>query len=386
MFAVSLGLAAVAIWLYLVFGRAFFWLQRPSQHIPYSLHGAVIAAVVPARNEAAVIPETIPALVQQDYEGYFHVFLVDDHSDDRTGPLARQAAQSVGRTERLTVLQAPPLPDGWTGKLWALETGIRSALEVFPDIEYFLLTDADILHPQHSLSRLVALMEAGSLNGRPYALVSLMARLHCSSLVEKLLIPAFVFFFQMLYPFRRANSPSDRVAAAAGGVMLVDRRALEEIGGLESIRGALIDDCTLAAAIKRQGRIWIGLSSDIRSVRVYKSLWEIWRMVSRTAFTQLKHSRALLLATVLGLIVTYLAPPLLLLSDSRPAVYLGAASCILMAGSYFPTVRFYRLNPLWSLVLPVTAMIYAGATVDSARRYWKNAGGEWKGRVQARQP
>ena len=165
MFAVSLGLIALAVWLYLVLGRDFFWIQRPSEHIPHSLHGPVIAAIVPARNEAAVVGETIPALVQQDYAGYYHVFLVDDHSTDRTGPLARQASQSVEQNERLTVIQAPPLPEGWTGKLWALETGMRSALEVFPDIEYFLFTDADILHPRHSLSHLVALMEAGSLNG-----------------------------------------------------------------------------------------------------------------------------------------------------------------------------------------------------------------------------
>ncbi len=384
MFSISLGLLVLAVWLYLIFGRAYFWLQRPAEHIPHSLRGAVIAVVVPARNEAAVIGETITALVQQDYGGYYHVFLVDDHSEDRTGALAREAARSAGQPERLSIIQAPPLPDGWTGKLWALETGIRSALDVFPDIEYFLLTDADILHPRQSLSRLVSLMESGSLNGRPYDLVSLMARLHCRSFAEKLMIPAFVFFFQMLYPFRRANDPKDRLAAAAGGVMLLDRRAIEAIGGLASIRGALIDDCTLAAALKQRGRIWIGLSSDIHSVRAYGGLVELWRMISRTAFTQLKCSTLLLAATVFGMAVTYAVPPLLLLSGSPAAAALGAVCWLLMTGAYWPTVRYYGLNPAWSLVLPVTALIYTGATVDSARRHWQNAGGEWKGRIQAR--
>ncbi len=384
MFAVSLGVAALAAWLFLIFRRGYFWLHRPPDPIPPSLHKAVVAAVVPARNEASVIGETIPALVQQDYAGYYHVFLVDDHSEDRTGTLAREAAQSAGQSEKLTILQAPPLPDGWTGKLWALETGIRCALEVSPDIEYFLLTDADILHPRYSLSKLVSRMEAGSLTGRPFDLVSMMARLHCRSWAEKLTIPAFVFFFQMLYPFRRVNNPNDRVAAAAGGVMLVNRRTLDEIGGLESIRGALIDDCALAAALKRHGRIWIGLSPDICSVRSYRGLGDIWRMVSRTAFTQLNNSALVLLATVSGMLVAYVVPPLLLFSPSLLAKALGAVSWLMMAAAFRNTVRFYGLNPLWSFVLPVTALVYTGATVDSARRYWKNTGGEWKGRVQAR--
>lgn len=383
MLALALGTMALAIWLYLIFGRGFFWLERHSEEIPYSLHSAVIAVVVPARDEAAVIEQTIEGLVKQDYSEYYHIFLVDDHSADQTRILARKAAQSAGQSERLTVIQAPPIPDGWTGKLWALETGIRSALEVFPDIEYFLLADADILHPPRSLSRLVARMESGSLTGRPFDLVSLMPRLHCRSFAEKLMIPAFVFFFEMIYPFRRVNNPNDHIAAAAGGVMLLNRHALERIGGLASIRGALIDDCTLAAAIKRQGRIWIGLSSDIRSVRAYNGLANIWRMVARTAFTQLRYSTLLLFGTVLAMIATFVVPPLLLFSPSLEAAAVGAVSWLLMAGAYWPTVRFYGLNPLWALVLPAAALIYTGATIDSARRYRLKKGGEWKGRVQA---
>jgi len=382
MIAPSLGIIALGVWLYLLFGRAFFWLGRPSEEIPNSLHSAVIGVIVPARNEAAVIDQTITALVQQDYSGYFQVFLVDDHSEDATRSLARKAAQSAGQNQRLTIIQAPELPDGWTGKLWALENGIRSALEVFPDIEYFLLTDADILHPPRSLSRLLARMEAGSLNGRPYSLVSLMARLHCRSFVERLMIPAFVYFFQMLYPFRRCNNPKDRIAAAAGGVMLLDRRSLEQIGGLVSIRGALIDDCALAAAVKQQGRIWIGLSSDITSVRPYTGVADIWRMIARTAFTQLRYSTPFLIGAILAMLVTFLAPPLLLFSPSREVAGLGAASWLIMAGTFWPTIRFHRLNPLWALVLPLSALIYMGATVDSARRFWRHKGGEWKGRIQ----
>ncbi len=384
MIVLMLGIISLLAWLYLLFGHAFFWLERHSEEIPHSLHSAVIAVVVPARNEAAVIEQTIAGLVQQDYSGYFHVFLVDDHSEDQTCALARKGAQAAGQYERLTILQAPPLPEGWTGKLWALETGIRKALDVFPDIEYFLLADADILHPPRSLSHLMARLEAGSLNGRPYDLVSLMARLHCRSLAEKLMIPAFVFFFQMLYPFRRANNPKGRAAAAAGGVMLLDRHALEKIGGLASIRGALIDDCALAAEVKRQGRTWIGLSSEITSVRAYDGLADIWRMVARTAFTQLRYSAFILVGTLLAMLLAFLVPPLLLFSHSREAVGLGALSLLLMSGAYWPTVRFYRLNPLWALVLPLSALVYMGATVDSARRFWLRRGGEWKGRIQQR--
>jgi hopene-associated glycosyltransferase HpnB len=383
MLALSLGIIALGAWIYLVFGRAYFWLERSSEEIPHSLHSSVIGIIVPARNEAAVIEKTITALMEQDYSGYFHVFLVDDHSEDGTRSLARNAAQSAGKNERLTVIQAPELPGAWTGKLWALENGIRSALDVFPDIEYFLLTDADILHPPRSLSRLLARMEAGSLNGRPYSLVSLLARLHCRSLTERLMLPAFVYFFQMLYPFRRCNNPRDPIAAAAGGVMLIDRHALEQIGGIASIRGALIDDCALAAAVKRQGRIWIGLSSDIASLRAYTGISEIWRMITRTAFTQLRYSGLLLIATVLAMSVAFLAPPVLLLDKSPEVAGLGAASVLLMAGSFWPTIRFYRLNPLWALTLPLSAVVYMGATLDSARRYWRRKGGEWKGRFQA---
>ena len=383
MFALSVAIAALAAWLYLIFGRGFFWMERPLKEIPESLSRAVVAVVVPARNEVEVIEQTTTALVQQDYPGYYHIWLVDDHSSDQTVALGLKAARAVGQAERLTVIKAPPLPEGWTGKLWALETGIRSALDVFPDIEYFLFTDADIVHPPQSLSRLLARAEAGSFNGRPYDLVSLMARLHCRSFAERMTIPAFVFFFQMLYPFRRANNPADRLAAAAGGVMLVRRGSLEKIGGLTSVRGALIDDCALAAAVKNQGRIRIGLSSDIASVRVHRGFESVWRMVARTAFTQLKYSWFLLFGTLAGMLVTYAAPPLLLFSRSPWAFWLGVLSWLLMTIAYYPTVRLYRLNPLWALTLPVSALIYSGATVDSARRYRLKKGGEWKGRSQA---
>jgi hopene-associated glycosyltransferase HpnB len=366
-----------------MFGRSFFWLERPLCEIPESLSRAVVAVVVPARNEAEVIEQTTAALVQQDYPGYYHIWLVDDHSSDETAALARKAALAAGQPERLTILKAPPLPDGWTGKLWALETGIRRALDVFPDIEYFLFTDADIVHPPRSLSRLLTRAEAGSFDGRPFDLVSLMARLHCRSFAEKLMIPAYVFFFQMLYPFRRANDPEDGLAAAAGGVMLVRREILGTIGGLAPIRSALIDDCALAAAIKKHGRIRIGLSSEIASARAYGRLADIWRMVARTAFTQLKCSGVVLIGTVAGMLIAYIAPPLLLFSRSPWAFWLGILSWLLMAAAYFPTVRLYRLNPLRALTLPVTAMIYTGATIDSARRYRMNKGGEWKGRAQA---
>lgn len=383
MIALSFGVIALAAWLYLAFGRANFWRVRHSEEIPRSLRDARVAVIVPARDEAAAIEQTVAALVRQDYWGDFRIILVDDQSSDGTAELAREAARREGQGERLHVIESPPLPEGWTGKLWALEAGIRKAAEVLPDAEYFLLTDADILHPVRSLSRLVTLAESGSLTGRPYDLVSLMARLHCVSTAEKLMIPAFVFFFRLLYPFERVNKQDDPIAAAAGGVMLVARKALEQAGGIAAIRGALIDDCALAAALKRHGQIWIGLSSSVTSLRAYEGLAGIWNMVARTAFTQLRYSPLLLIGTILGMCAAFLVPPLLIFHPSLPVMSLGAASFLIMAGLYFPTVRFYRLNLLWALALPVTALLYTGATVDSARRYRKKRGGEWKGRIQA---
>ncbi len=377
-----IGLVAVGAWIYLLLGRGFFWLEKPIQLVPEPGTWPAVAAIVPARDEAATIPPVITSLLRQEYPGDFRVVLVDDHSSDGTAARALAAAEETGRPGRFILLNAPELPEGWSGKLWALNTGIEYASRLVPAPDFLLLTDADILHPPHNLRQLVARAAGGDPGGEPYDLVSLMARLNCGTVAEKLMIPAFVFFFEMLYPFRWVNNPSDRTAGAAGGVILLRRRALEEAGGLAAMSDALIDDCTLAALIKDHGRIWLGLSAETVGLRAYDGLAGIWRMVTRTAFTQLRYSLWIVAATVIGMTLTFLAPPLLLLSGSRTAAMLGAAAWLMMILAYAPTVSLYRLNPAWMATLPLAALVYVGATVDSVRRYWTGKGGEWKGRSQ----
>ncbi len=354
-----LGAGAVAIWLYLLFGRAGFWRMRVEP--PPRVDGAPprIVAVIPARNEADVVERAIASLAKQQYGGEFHIVLVDDHSTDGTAEAARSAAPS----SLLTVIAADPLPRGWTGKLWAVAAGVRYAERYDP--EYLLLTDADIAHPHSNLTDLGARARSG------YDLVSYMATLHCDSFAERALIPAFVFFFFLLYPPARGT-------AAAGGCMLVRRATLERAGGIEGIRGELIDDCSLAAAIRAaDGRVWLGLNRGTRSIRPYRGFGEIGRMISRSAFTQLRYSPWLLTGTLLGLLLTYLAPPALALSGS----WWGGAAWVLMTAAYVPVLRFYRVSVLWAPLLPVTAVFYMGATIHSAISYWLGRGGLWKGRT-----
>jgi hopene-associated glycosyltransferase HpnB len=292
--------------------------------------------------------------------------LVDDASADGTADIARQADASG----RLTVIRAAPLPAGWTGKLWAVSQGVEQAGA--PD--YLLLTDADIVHPPENLSGLVALAESG------YDLVSYMAKLKCDSLAERALIPAFVFFFFQLYPPAWIRNPRRKTAAAAGGCILIRREMLERIGGIAAIRGELIDDCALARAVKRAGgRIWLGLSEHTRSIRDYATFGEVGRMISRTAFTQLRYSPLLLAGTVLGLAFIYWLPVALTLAGQP----LGALAWLLMAVCYWPMLHFYGRSPFWAPLLPLVAAFYMGCTIHSAVQYWRGAGGRWKGRAQA---
>jgi hopene-associated glycosyltransferase HpnB len=326
---------------------------------------------VPARNEAAVIGAAIASLLAQDYPGEFRVVLVDDHSHDGTAEVARAAAE--GQDDRLTIVAARPLPSGWTGKLWALSEGVRQIASP-PDL--YLFTDADIAHHPTNLSELVTRLE-----GEGRDLVSLMVKLRCESFAERFLIPPFVFFFALLYPFGWSNDPRKRTAAAAGGCILMRQSAYERIGGYAAIKGALIDDCALAREVKRGGSIWLGLSQRTRSLRPYPRIADIWNMVARTAYTQLHYSPLLLAGTTLGMVVTYLLPPLLLLAGGGAAV-IGGLTWLAMAVSYIPILRFYNLSLLWSPLLPAAALVYLAATIDSAWRYWRGRGGEWKGRVQ----
>lgn len=339
-----------------------------------------ICAVIPARNEAELLPATLKSLLLQTYAGTFTVILVDDHSTDGTAAVARQTAAALGKSEQLQIISAQPLPAGWSGKLWAMHQGIQAATLLAPD--YILLTDADIEHDPENLQRLVTQATSKKLN-----MVSVMVRLRCESVWEKLLIPAFVFFFEKLYPFRWVNDPHKPTAAAAGGCILIRQTALDRIGGIESIRQALIDDCALAQAVKGDGesRIWLGLSDYTRSLRPYPSLATIWDMVKRTAFTQLNYSFLLLIGTMLGMSVLYLAAPVGLLTGlamgDRMLASVSLVNWLLMAGAYYPTVRFYRCQPILAVSLPLIAFLYTLMTVDSAVRYWQGRGGAWKGRV-----
>lgn len=387
------GVLTFAIWLYLALGRGRFWLEAANGEKTEEAAGTNalgtasrmpalparplprIVAVIPARDEAECIAESVGSLLRQSFAGDLRVVVVDDHSSDATAEIARRTAEQSGAAGRLTILSAAPPPSGWTGKLWAVQQGITAALEHKPD--FLLLTDADIQHAPESVARLAARAESG------YDLVSHMVRLHCAGIAERLLIPAFVYFFFLLYPPAWIADGRKRAAGAAGGCMLLRPAVLEQAGGIAAVRGEIIDDCALAKAIKGSGgRVWLGIAADTQSVRPYGSFAEIGRMIARTAFNQLGHSAVALMVCVVGLAITFLLPPALLAGGATAAAVLGGAAWILMALTYAPMVRFYRLNGLWALTLPLAAGFYLGATVYSALQYWTGRGGRWKGRVQ----
>lgn len=376
--ATIVGALSLAIWLYLTLARGYFWrIQRPEPtQSPVSNSKLSVAAVIPARDEAAVIGSVIEALFEQR-GARLPVFLVDDGSTDGTAAAARQTAARLGKGDQFSVIESGPLPPGWTGKLWAMRQGIERA-RIMVNPEWLLLADADVLQGASTVSRLAAIANSGR-----YDLVSYMVRLHCSSLAEKLLIPAFVYFFFKLYPPAWIRDSKNKTAGAAGGCMLVRTEALLQAGGVDAIRGEIIDDCSLARLIKDHGgRLWLGLTEESHSIREYKTFPAIERMVSRTAFRQLNHSVLALLGTVLGMALAYLVPPLLLLSGMVVPATLGATACALMFLTYLGMVRYYRLGVPWALTLPVAALFYVAATLHSALKYWTGAGGEWKGRAQ----
>jgi hopene-associated glycosyltransferase HpnB len=370
----------LAVWLYLLFGRGMFWCLRERDDDDIRLRSAqlpAVVAVVPARDEADVVATAVTSLLTQDYRGPFRVILVDDGSSDGTADVARRAALAGGGTDRFEVLSGGERPAGWTGKLWAMNQGLAHAARTAPP-EYVLFTDADIAHARDNISRLVARAETGRLQ-----LVSLMAKLKCETGAEKLLIPAFVFFFAMLFPFSWVNSPARKSAAAAGGCMLVRREALEAGGGLDMIAGAIIDDCALARLLKFQGPIWLYLTEHAQSLRTYGGVSEIGNMVARSAYAQLRYSPLLLSGTVLGMVIVYAAPVLFALLEHGPARIAGALAWLLMALLFQPMLRFYRLSPLWGLALPLVGALYAAFTLQSAVQHWRGRGGMWKGRAQA---
>jgi len=378
----SVALLALAIWLYLLFFRGGFWLARendardPPLMAQSSESWPRVVAVVPARNEAAMLPHSLRSLLAQDYPAPITVIVVDDQSEDATSETALRIGASAGGD--VVVVRGQPRPPGWTGKVWALQQGIAHAASLKDPPQYLLLTDADIAYAPNALMHLVARARS-----RGLVLTSLMAKLNCESLAERALIPAFIFFFQMLYPFAWVRRATMSTAAAAGGCMLVERRALENADGMAAIRNALIDDCALAAVMKARAPIWLGLTQRVVSLRPYPHIGDIRSMVSRSAYAQLRYSPLLLAGTLVGMAVTYLAPPLLAIFGSYPSWAFGVAAWLLVAIAFQPTLRFYRSSPLWGLALPLIAAAYVAFTLDSAYQHWRGRGGMWKGRPQA---
>jgi len=413
---------SLVIWLYLFAARGRFWNLQPfdddNTHHAAPATWPSVAAIIPARNEAETIAQTIASLSRQDYSGKFSIVVVDDHSEDATAQLAlefvqtsTQANRTGNLTHEVTILSAPPLQPGWTGKLSALNAGINFTLHGAPDEDvssraqrgicfssavpqtsthepptYFWFTDADVVHAPDTLERLVSRAEQNNLD-----LTSLMVLLRAQTLPERFLIPPFLFFFLKLYPPRQIANPNSRTAGAAGGCILLRRTALDRIGGLAAIRSEVIDDCALARAVKRSAtpnatphpKIWMGVTRNNRSLRAYSTFAEIRDMIARTAFTQLHYSGLLLLGTLAGLALTYLAPIALLFAHHTASRLTALLTWLIMSLLFLPTIRYYRMSTHWSVGLPLAALFYAVATILSAARYWTNRGAHWKGRSQA---
>ena len=377
--AIVTAVICTAIWAYLIAARGAYW--RGSVRDDTSIARLpspwpAVAAVIPARNKSECIARSVTSLLRQDYRGPLSILVVDDDSDDGTGAVAKNAAAGDGR---LSVIRTTGPSAGWTGKLWAVSQGVAAAETFHP--EYLLLTDADIEHAPDTLSWLVA----HSVNGR-FVLTSLMAKLRCVSLAEKIHVPAFIYFFQMLYPFAWVARAGSSTAAAAGGCMLVRKDALASVGGLASIRGALIDDCSLGAMLKTVGPIWLGLTNRAQSIRPYPTFADVARMVSRSAYSQLRYSLLALVASTLGMAITFITPPMLALFASGLPRYLGLLAWAAMSLSFVPTLRYYRLSPIWSVALPGIALLYMAYTLQSAYQHFRRRGGQWKGRVHADAP
>jgi hopene-associated glycosyltransferase HpnB len=376
--AVALAWLAALAWGWMLLLRGRFWLIERPKTAPRPDVWPAVVALVPARDEAAVIGRAVGSLLAQDYPGLFRIVVTDDHSTDDTARLAHAVAAERGAEDRLRVVSAAPLPAGWSGKMWAQSQALGAALEAFPETELLLLTDADIGHAPTELTRMVARLLAEKSD-----MASLMVRLSTESFAEKAIVPAFVFFFRLLYPFRWVADRSKATAAAAGGYMLIRRAMMEKIGGLAAIKSALIDDCSLAATVKRAGgRITLDLTQDTVSLRPYPNVEGLWMMIARSAYTQLHCSPWLLAGTVLAMSIAFLAPPLLGLA-SGPQAMLALLAWAEMSLAFAPMLRFYRLPLAAAPLLPLTALFYLGATMDSARRHWAGRGGEWKGRMQA---
>jgi hopene-associated glycosyltransferase HpnB len=335
-------------------------------------------AVIPARDEADSIGQSVGSLLRQDYPGRFSIVVVDDQSSDGTAAVASAAASAASGAGRLQIISGSDVPPGWTGKLWAMRQGLAVVEADAEPPEFVLFSDADIAYAPRMLRRLVAIARA-----KDSVLTSVMVKLRCESLAERWLAPAFVFFFQMLYPFAWVNDPRRSAAAAAGGCMLARRSALGLAGGLDALRSALIDDCALGALMKRRGAIWLGLTEDAHSLRAYPTFADFGRMVARSAFAELRYSPFRLVGAVAGMALVYVAPPLFALAAHGVARWAGALAWATMALSMAPTLRLYARPLTGGFALPAIAVAYLVFTLQSAVQYWRGRGGYWKGRFQA---
>ena len=377
MIASVLAIIALVVWIYLLLGRGMFWLARERDGGEGMIAAwPSVTAIVPARDEAETIAQSIGSLLGQDYPGAFRIVVIDDQSTDGTADIAR----ALDATGCLTVLSGAPLPEGWTGKLWAVKQGIAHAAGGSPD--YLWLTDADIVHTLDNLRALVSRATSNDL-----VLVSLMAKLRCEDFAERFLIPPFVFFFAMLYPFDWVNRRENPLAAAAGGCMLVRREALEQAGGIESVRHEIIDDCALARRMKKIGGIWLGLTERAVSMRRYPRISDVGRMISRSAYAELRYSPLRLAGAIAGMALVYAAPAVITLLPTDlvglEAGLIAATAWLAMLLAIQPMLFFYRRSVFWGFTLPLAGAIYALFTLNSAIQYWRGRGGLWKGRVQA---
>lgn len=381
MLLVVVAALALAIWIYLIVGRGgFWWAFKFDDLAPASnvTTWPAIAVVVPARDEADGVADCVKSILGQPYPGELSMVLIDDQSQDGTAEIASEAAASIGASTRLTVLSGRPLPSGWTGKLWAVKQGLSLVEDRPVQPDYVLLTDADIVYSGDVVMRLVARAQSEDL-----AMTSVMAMLRCESFAEKYLIPAFIFFFNMLYPFSWVRDRNSSTAAAAGGCILARWDALRNSGGTEAIRGSLIDDCALGARLKTQGPVWLGYSQNVRSVRASETVAEVGRMISRSAYAQLHYSLPLLIGVVVAMTVVFLAPAAITVFGHDLSRECAAVAWLLMALAFQPTLRYYRQSALWGPALPAIALAYMVFTINSAVQHVQGRGGMWKGRAQA---
>jgi hopene-associated glycosyltransferase HpnB len=384
----AVSLLSVLAWAYLLFCRGWFWLCGERDDSAESASEVrfrnapeawpSVVAIIPARDEADLIAHSVGSLLRQDYRGPFSVVVVDDQSSDGTAAAASAASSALGAVDRLRIVAGSGVAPGWTGKLWAMRQGLAAVEAAAAPPEFVLFSDADIAYAPHVLARLVAIARA-----KDGVLASLMVKLRCESAAERWLVPAFVFFFQMLYPFAWVNDPKRRLAAAAGGCMLARRETLCAAGGLEALRSALIDDCALGELMKRQGPIWLGLTESVYSQRAYPAFTDFRRMVARSAFAELRFSPLRLAGAVVGMALVCLSPPFFAIFAHGLAQAAGGLAWAMMALAFTPTLRLYRRPFAAGLALPAIAAAYVAFTIDSAMQYWRGRGGYWKGRIQA---